>query len=46
LMRGPSLAAGCGSLMGRRMGLISFESLLRAAEDREFFGSSQRQCAM
>jgi hypothetical protein len=24
LMRGPSLAAGCGVLIGRRMGLISF----------------------
>src|SRR5579863_1635446 len=46
LMRGPSLAAGCGVLMGRRMGLVSFESLLQTTEDREFFGSSQRQCAI
>jgi hypothetical protein len=46
LMRGPSLAAGCGVLIGRRMGLFSFASLLPTTEDREFFGSSQRQCAM
>jgi hypothetical protein len=24
LMRGPSLATGCGCLMGRRMGVISY----------------------
>jgi hypothetical protein len=24
LMRGPSLAAGCGALIGRRMGVLSY----------------------
>jgi len=46
LMRGPSFAAGCAFLIGRRMGLISCVVATVIAEDREFCGSSQRQCAL
>jgi hypothetical protein len=32
LMRGPSLAAGCGALLGRRMGFVSLRGYSKRGE--------------
>jgi hypothetical protein len=41
LMRGPSLAAGCGAFIGRRMGAVSYVVSV-TFQNREFLRVSQR----